>query len=291
MKRIFIGLLFITMTLSLFSCKHEANKEYRVYELGGYDYISGALHSSEMSFEEKVFNDNQIDKNKNISIENKNYDLKYSESTTDTKIGLTLDYYQTSNGDAEFAFNRETGKIESYFYRDNNYLDNITGEKKTKESCLEIAKDFLRKNIDNIDEYVLSKEEFMDVPRFDGVYKFTFVRIVNNIKINDSAQINVSSYGDIVTYKIGYLGKTGNVQVPDDEELAKIQELVDDKMTRIYSNVQDKYDISYETEDIYFITLADGTDSLEYKIEVTLANINDSTYTFREITSLLVVLD
>ena len=291
MKRIVIIISLILLVFCFASCNQK--EKYSVYEVGGFDNVSEADHSNEIVLKSQKYIKSNAVKQKTVEVNGKEWDVKYSESIKGYLYNNDRDRYENESGDKSIIveINNKTGRVDRFDFIDQKYLDEKgTAKKLTEEACLDIAKTYLNKYVKS-SEYKMVESNYLEGSFCGELYSFKFVRVINGFNTSDSAHINVSSYGDVVSHYFTSLGEMKGAKAPTDDEMKIIEENVSKKLDSIYKNVLNKYDVSYETEDKVLIKTSDGRYALKYNIAVTLQPKNDEAVSFVEQTVLLIYLD
>ena len=117
------------------------------------------------------------------------------------------------------------------------------------------------------------------------------MRLIDGVETGDTAVISITVFGDVIGHTFGLLGAMKGATLPSESDIKLIEENVDKKLQNIYSNVTDKYSVSYEIPDPLFIRMADGRYAFEYFVEVDLTPKDDTEHTISEVTKLLVYVD
>lgn len=293
MKRIFVFLLIVILMISVFGCNEEQNKKtYQVYEIGGSGFVSGAKHVSEIVLNDETYIDKDVLEDKIIKFNDREFNATYVHSVRNAMNGLVRDYYETVDPKIEFGFERETGdEIYFHYYVTNNYLDTVEGEKLDRDACYNIALNYLKLRQPDSSSYKLQYENFMD-RAFGGVHFFEFTHSASSINaIISTVRINVTVYGDVVVYMITPHSDTNRSKILTTEAINSIEKSIDDKINKIYENINDKYRISYEIKTTYLHTMANDKSCMDYHIIVTLEDIIDTKNIIVEPTRLLVYLE
>jgi hypothetical protein len=206
-----------------------------------------------------------------------------------------VDYYENKqNGKTTtIGINSHSGRNDKYSYYDKNYLDEInkkSATELTRDECFDIARKYFDK-FEDASQYTLVNERYDDIPEWKGAYLFEFRRVIDGIQTCDCAFVRVTVFGDVIGHTFISLGEMEGATLPSESDIKLIEENVDKKLQNIYSNVTDKYSVSYEIPDPLFIRMADGRYAFEYFVEVDLTPKDDTEHTISEVTKLLVYVD
>ena len=291
MKRVVMIIGLILVVFCFASCNQK--EKYTVFEVGGFDSDSEADHNNEIDLKSQKYIKSNAVKQKTVEVNGKEWDVKYSESIKGYLYNNDRDRYKNESGDKMIIveINNKTGRVDRFDFLDQKYLDQKgTAKKLTEEACLDIAKTYLNKYVKS-SEYKMVESNYLEGSFCGELYSFKFVRVINGFNTSDSARIDVSSYGDVVSHYFTSLGEMKGAKAPTDDEMKIIEENVSKKLDSIYKNVLNKYDVSYDTEDKVLIRMADGRYALEFYVAVTLQSKNDEARPFVEPTKLIVYLD
>lgn len=300
MKKIIAFLLMISLSASFISCSTKEDIEtdnserFKVLEVGDYDYVSGAEHSCEISYNTEFYKKTDIEQNKKIGFNGIDYQMEYIETRETYLYNGNADFYINKEGNTiiQIGTNCSTGNVEWYSWYDLDHYKSSDKEKLTKSKCREIATEYVKQFLD-ISEYELTSES--DLPsKEDGYvsYLFIFTRIIEGIETCDSAFIRITEYGDISLLNFVSLGSMKDAKLPSESDMKTIEENVEKKLQDIYDNVSDKYSISYEIPKPTFIRMHDGRYAFEYSVGVELTlKEGDDARPFSELTQLIVYVD
>ena len=266
--------------------------KFEVFEFGDFDNLSGANHSKEIDLSKKSYKKEMSLNQNTIKFNNKDINATYDETEEGYLYGYNRDFYKSKNGKETtvLGVSNIDGKVDYYSWVSSNYVDSIDEDKLTRDKCFEIAKEYLNKFIDS-SEYELVGEKTWEIPEFEELYSFEFRRVIDDIKTSDYASIRVTCFGDVVGHSFISLGEMKDATIPSESDLKLIEENVDKKIQDIYSNVTEKYSVSYEIPDPLFIRMAAGRYAFEYFVEVDLTPKDDTEHTISEVTKLLVYVD
>lgn len=300
-KHVSLALFLVLIIVSHVACSSKtqpsapqsASPQYTVLEVGGYDYISNAVHSAEFSIltEETV----EFDSPQEIKV--KYNDTEYSAIYDCTSKGYLFNsevehYVQKEDGNQiQFGINKGTGNIDRYVWLSKDYLNATNLVEKSKEDCLAAAKEYLASYVDDIDSYELIGEQYWEIPEYGAIYDLDYARIINGVKTSDYASINITIYGTVVSHHFVSLGEMKAAHLPNQEKMIAIQTDVDEKLTNIYASLKGEYSVSYELNKMVFSKLADGRYALEYYYEVELCQLGEGFRPMSEMTHLIVVLE
>lgn len=321
MRKLVISILLVSVGLSLGSCSSftenshqvpsntesnvqipnsELSLTYEVLEVGDFDYISSAQHSSEISWEHEKIDDESLH-GMTMPYEvyvygNKyEYQLSYSGTKTAYWFNSTCDIFQYSSSDNAniqvcVEINRNTGRVDWYSWYDRNYLSTFKGEIKNEDECLKIASEHLGDFVDDPEAYTLDESKYLKIPEFEAVYSFEFVRMNGNLRTFDQATIDVTVYGDVIIHSFFCLGEMKDIQIPVTVDMDAVQGAINSKIDTIYANIIDRYEVESQTSRVSLIKLADGRLAYDYYVEVSLSPFDESAMSINELTHIIVCI-
>ncbi len=231
----------------------ESGEKKNSYEVFVYDYSdSGTSANPNIEY---VFADyehyNNISAKNNIScsINGKTFTGKYQSSQYREYNYFPAYRYEDENG-ITFEVD-ETGLPISFFWGNNT----LQGTKKTKDECIEIARNFLADIVD-VDGYDISVNENTD----RGLYTVKFTKTVFGQKTTDSAEVVVRNDGALYSYSSLMLGRVKEDLFSDYTiNINKLKEEINGKLYSVYQEVQNKYSrIDYSEPEIILTALKNG---------------------------------
>ncbi len=267
---------------------------YEVLEVfGDYDLASVINHHNDIKLDvERYTNEFKLNKSESVNIQNNTFVGKYTESRKGYMFE-NVDYYVNNNNDEDVSFgiDSNTGVVKYYSYLNHNYIANkASAFVLTEEQCLDIAVGYLGKYVD-ADAYTMIKSKYLDIPEYKAIYVFEFVRFIDGVKTSDSAVIDVTVFGDVVTHVFGTINEMDDAPTVSSEEYEIIEKSVDEKIDSIYGAESEKYGYSYTVKDKRIIKLYDGRYALEYSYDVTVQYKNSENRGFVELAQFVVYLD
>lgn len=290
MKKRVISLIFIFLMIIMTSCT--SHHKFDVVEVGGYnDNISGAVHSNDIDLENKEYQ-KLLKPDKTVTINGIDVQGKYTTSQKGYLFNSDVDYYESSEGgvNIQFGINNKTGRIDSYSYVSSEYAENKgDATRLTNDQCLNVATDYLNQYTDS-DKYSLVSTNFLEIPEYEAVYDFEFVRIIDGMETSDKAYIGVSVFGDVISHIFNNFGEMKDASCPSSEDLKIIESNIDTKVKEIYDTVADNYSYSYDISEKVLVKLSDGKYAMEYYITVVLSHTNQSAADIKESVKLLVYI-
>lgn len=290
MKKRVISLIFIFLMIIMTSCT--SHNKFDVVEVDGYnDNISGAVHSNDIDLENKEYQ-KLLKPDKTVTINGIDVQGKYTTSQKGYLFNSDVDYYESSEGgvNIQFGINNKTGRIDSYSYVSSEYAENKgDATRLTNDQCLNVATDYLNQYTDS-DKYSLVSTNFLEIPEYEAVYDFEFVRIIDGMETSDKAYIGVSVFGDVISHIFNNLGEMKDASCPSSEDLKIIESNIDTKVKEIYDTVADNYSYSYDISEKVLVKLSDGKYAMEYYITVVLSHTNQSAADIKESVKLLVYI-
>lgn len=289
MKKIFLAFISLMMVISLVSCS--TTEKYSILEVGEYDNISGADHKSDISLDIREHSKIFISSKKAVTVNGVEWNVKYDTSKKGYLYRNNLDYYEMDEDGVyvRIGINEDTGRVDSYSWVDEKYIESKTDAELTKEECLSIARTYLSNFIDP-DGYETVEIRYMEIPEYKAIYDFEFVRMIDGIETSDKAYVSVSVFGNVISHLFTSLGELADANLPTEEDMQIIQNNVNAKLDAIYKNISNEYHISYEITDKVLIKLSNGKYALEYYITANLETENIPTKLV-ETTKLLIYLD
>lgn len=268
---------------------------YTILEVGGGDsVVTGAQHNQDISLKREYTAESKESKEKTITHHGVEYQVTYEETIKDYYFNDEVRRYVKRNGrnSVEFEVNTKTGRVDGYWWYEEDYLNNPNLEKKSRNECLTVARDYLASYIDDPEAYELVEESFEGIPEYEAQYDFCFARMINGVRTADFARIRVTIHGIVWSHVFDCFGEMKGAQLPDKEEMTTIQEDVEKKLDTIYESVKEKYDVSYELTKMRFVRLADGRYALDFNYDVELLSLaSENVFPIKEPTRLLVVLE
>lgn len=291
-NKIVAMLVAVCIMFLLVAC--DSKEEYTVLEIGGYDYVSEANHKEEFRVKLNEEIEGSLAKEKTIEYSGIEYDVNYEYTRTNYLYNSDMECYAERDGlnYTRFGVNKTTGKIDMYGWLDISYLETPGLIEKSRDECLSIAKDQLASLIEDPEQYELEVEALREIPEYDALYVFEFVRKINGVKTADSIRIDVTIYGILAYYRTDCFGVMRGAKLPDQEQMTAIQADIDKKLDAIYEPIKDDYSVTFELDDMVFERLADGRYALEYYYEAELISLKDENpIPRRETTRLIVILE
>lgn len=268
---------------------------YTILEADGYDgFVTSAKHTTEINLSRKRTVDVKGNKEKEINYRGSNYQVTYEETVQDAYYNQKVELYAKRDGlnCVEFGVNTKTGRLDSYSWYDETYLNNPNLEKKSREECLGVAREYLALYIDDPEQYELTGEKYVETPEYEADYEFCFVRMIDGVRTADLARIRVTVHGIVTYHGFVCLGEMKGAQLPDEEKMIAIQEDIKKKLDGIYEMVKEKYDVSYELDKMEFVRLQDGRYALDFHYTVNVCSlINEEVLPMQDYTRLIAILE
>ena len=288
-------LLIVSALLAviLTSCGTKA-KSYVILEVAGYDHVLEADHANEFDWKPKEYTNVDAPPAKIIEINGEIIEGSYDCSRNSYRYDMEADYYEGTNGSktVTFGISQATGRIIRYSWCDTEYVENHQAEpKKNRDECYQSALKYLQQYVSDADAYSLEKEQYWNIPEYNGAYEFNFVRKIGDKSTTDYAIIDVTIYGHVYGHLFGQLGEMKNVDVLTQDKQTEIQTQVFSKLDQIYTNLKNEYQTKYEVSDLVITKLSDGKLALEYHVDVSLQSYSDATSKLNETTHFIVYLD
>lgn len=201
-------------------------------------------------------------KNKVINYLGVDFEATYNNSVKAPYYNSNYDQYIYKTTDTEYLFciNSSTNEVVQYSFFPYNYTTPAGKNQLTKEQCYQIAIDKLN-SIDNNGMYTLVDEKTRDI--YGGLYVFTFVRNISNLKSADEVYISINSYGEM--FSIQWLMQNSLLGVTDINYNAdEVNSAINLKVKELY----DKNEVQYEIDEQIVVRLKDGTVGLECTLTV-----------------------
>ena len=291
-NKIVATLVAVCIMFLMVAC--DSKGEYTILEIGGYDYISEANHKDEFRVKWNEEIEGSLAKEKTIEYNGIEYDVNYEYTRTSYLYNSDLEYYAERDGLNYYGFgvNKATGRVDKYDWLDISYLETPDIVEKSRDECFSIAKKQLASLIEDPEQYELECENWLEIPEYDAMYLFEFVRKIDGVKTADVINIDVTIYGIVAYYGAECFGEMRGAKLPDQEKMAAIQADVDKKLDAIYEPIKDDYSVTFELDDMVFERLADGRYALEYYYTAELISLKDEKPIPRhEMTRLIVILE
>lgn len=266
--------------------------KYIALEIGPNDYVSGAAHNADIKLISQEYISNNIGEAKKISINNHEFSVEYYESNKGYLYNDDKECYQkiTDNEYIEIDINKNTNRIDFYNWISKDYMDDKESKEKLgKSDCQQIAIEYLDQYID-VDEYELLSVDYKEFIEIDGVYRFSFARVIDGIMTFDQATISVTVYGDVIGHSFFCLGELKDAPIPTSSELIEIDKVVDEKIQSIYSNISKKFNIEYEIDYRYIVKHSDGRYAMEYSLDVDIIPLAKDEESISERVNIMVYL-
>ena len=293
MKKIFT-LLFLVIVLSFYGCSsnqqnYEKNKVYEIYSQDG---SSLAQHKSEIVFESNSSEKNKLIKTKTIEVNGVKYEVSYKNTQDFYWYNGEIDHYEGTNENGypvQVGINTKNDLVVRYSCFEKQEVIASPTLEKSRDECLEIAKEYLSKYVSDVENYKLKSENCNERKNYVSNYTFSFYRYIGELKAYDLAIILITSHGDVFMHRFDCLGELKNAKVPDQATLDELDIKVTEKLDEIYSSVKDTYAVEYGERDVSLIRLSDGSYALEYYVDVEILENGDLGYS--ESTHLIIYLD
>ncbi len=231
----------------------------------------------------------------------KTYDVKGIVVTGTYAYSSDSSYYQndridyagtTETGDqVEFGFCTDTGKLTKFRYPLYKETD-LTRPIHTEAECETIAKEFLQGLVDPSATYEIEETVYRDNESYGGgSYEFVFMRMIDNIKTDETIHVRVTVRGRVVYYLANMLDSM-NLQSKLTYDEEGVTKAIQEKMADIYRPMADTHSYSYIIVDARFTRLEDGHIHLRYEIEADIyrTDIKDD-LGFVDYTELLIRID
>ena len=220
-------------------------------------------HRQEISLTSREYKDSSVAQMVTITISDQTYELQYQNSESGPHYNDTIHKYEA--GSIEQWFNAETGKC-VYFMMPATKPENEE-DACTKEEQLKIAKEFLNSQVDDPENYQITKEEWTT----SGVLFVYFNRKVSDIITSDNVRVSIDRTGTIRAYRMDHVGEMRDVQQIPDELLQKVYNELDNEAKRIYGCLEDQgYTWTNENSIEGLSRLDDGSLALKCYVSATI---------------------
>ena len=274
----------------------DPDKEYVVYNIGGYYCISGANQVCELSkaeqdlyFDRDDVYEEEIAKNLTVTLDGEEYVCQYYKTY---RKGISDDwhaFYEYRCDGIDFYIDPQSGAIIG-FLRPGLKAD---GDRLSMAECRANAYAYASKKIEDFDNYLLVHEY---TNSSTGIHGFKFARYANGIPTCDQVKITTLYDGTIVSFRTYHYDLMKDYEGISDEEKAKINQAVKDKVTAIYAEVAHQFTFKTDSVEKTIIVLPDGKTVMEYEITLQLKlnpgyEIGLPVDQFEEVTHLWAMLD
>ena len=259
-KKIIIGILLIAVLsiLSFFTLRVYANSQEKVEGI----YLDNNLIENEKIIKKDLAN-------KTIELDSKAINLKYEYTLKNSTKEIDM-FVDTENTEYMVIEDNIIGFIKDIDSENKNVnATKVTTATKTQGQILDIAINYLSKNIENFNEYTLLSISYIDSY---NEYSITYMNKCNGYNTFDTAQINITPSGEIVSYCANNQGimkeyEDSNFIVDQMENMEFIEDTLNSEFTDINK---------YEIED-KILTKINNKLAIQYYISIELENsYNDS---------------
>lgn len=221
-------------------------------------FLDDNLQDSQKIIKEKAIN-------KNIQLDDENINLTYAYSITNSE--KELDMYLDNNDNTEYIFdgNDVVGFIKDVNLSSINVVNSASTESvKTQGQILNIGIEYLSKAIENFEEYELVSINYISSY---NEYAITYMNKCSGYNTSDTAQINITPVGEIVSFCANNQGmmkeyEDSNILIDQMQNNAFIEETLNTEFENI-----DKYEIEDK-----ILTKVDGKLAMQYYIALEYEN-------------------
>jgi hypothetical protein len=169
-----------------------------------YDFADGIVGSGkDIDLSTKIVRKHFVPDRK-LTINGNTYAGVYDESEESKFYNYDRDeytYYDNNNGiKINYTINAATGDVESYgFYNYRDVSSDYEGRKiYSQEECLEIATEYMKQYIHNIEKYTLTSGKAENgLSGYGTQYTFKFKEYIGDLPIGNSINVSVTRYGDV----------------------------------------------------------------------------------------------
>ena len=191
---------------------------------------------------------------------------------------------------AKFQINPANNELVGFQTRDAEYRQkNANTKELSQEECTDIAWNYLKGHISDIENYRIISVDFNISDAHKGYYWFRFYRYIGETETLDCAFVHVTVYGDVVSFSKHNLGGFEGTNILSKHSEESIDSAINAKLSEIYGALENNpdYTIQYAKSRM-LVRLADGKYALEYTIT---AYITGGGKEWSDDTSLIIYLD
>ena len=189
-------------------------------------------HKQEISLTTNEYQDASVDSVTEITIFGQTHKLEYQCSESGPYYNDAIHKYE---GDSiKQWFDAETGKC-VFFMMPATKAENEE-DICTQEEQLKIAREFLNDQVDDPENYQITREEWTT----SGVLFIYFNRMVSDIITSDNVRVSVDQTGTIRAFRIDHIGEMRDVQPIPEELLQQVQSELDNKAKNIYGCLENQ---------------------------------------------------
>ena len=233
------------------------------------------------------------DSTKEVTVGNEKITGKYFKTSVSPYYNRTADIYKSTSGSvqAQFSVDPATNKLVGYSVYDTEYAAKVEGKNElTKEECIEIAENYLKQHVSDIENYRITCE-YSPLEIYKGRYAVYFTRYINDIPTIDSAYIYVSVYGDIMRFDFGNLGDMKDTAALNPHNIADIDKNVEEKRNEVYGGLinSEEYEVSF-SQSKKLVRLENGKYALQYTVNANISYTNKDMH-FADTSSFIVYLE
>lgn len=243
-----------------------AEVSFNVLYAGGADDSSLLAPEVEIETEINAIGTNFTDKEKigttkTIVVDGVEYTGTYTGSTRRSYYRDDTDNYFVQVGEKKvnFSINTETGACRDLTIS----AKRTSGKEITRDEAYAKAIAHLKTYVPDIENYELVNEN-----SGGNVYDFIWQRTVNGIKTTDAASVTMTKTGEIFAHVLQSVGAFENADMSFVNK-QKMEKALSDKINSMYT----KYNgITYNSENIMLIRLANGKYAFEYRVNIEMRN-------------------
>ncbi len=182
-----------------------------------------------------------------ITVNGKEYTGKYYDSEVCLYTDYKCDNYRSE--ECNFDINRNTGKIVQF----RSKIDGDEISKRNKESCLQVAINFVKNNDLGID---LDKYELVFENEGGGYYQvceFRWRGKIDGVYACSNFTIWVDKQSDSIRFESEYLDMMDDLTLPDTYDKEAIDKMIDERLNGIYSEIKDTYTINWRVKESQYL--------------------------------------
>ena len=219
LKSLVLIMIFSCSLLLLFGCseKKDAESQYEPFIIDVVNDVTNIKPELTM-WNQEYFEREDVDKEKEVSFDDRTYKGKYTKSIIRKGESYTTDIYTDDKG-VKIGFKENTDKLVLLNLMNNEFFDKEPFKddiKNAEQSALSLAKNIASKYV-NVNEYEILQEEPVtreknkdEMKYYITYYTFTFVKKVNDVYSSDYLSVKITSKGNLASLYIGDLNVFDN---------------------------------------------------------------------------------
>lgn len=272
---------------------------YEVLQIGVSDSSVGGNHDVEITLSSRLETLQYMTAySKPVEYNGQTVLADYAMTKMSSLYNDTVDSYLYDNGKGmtiTVGYVRGTDVMARYLWHETNYENDHKGEKElSKDECAAIIKEYFSEYVSDIENYKIVEDRYQSMAGYNKVCIQTFRRYVDGIPTSDSATIWATVYGDVVYHNFQSLGEIDDGTIIKAQNFEAMEDSVNQKLSEIYCDVEDKYSYTHEKGGFFLLRLKDGQYVLRQDVALTFtsaeADKNTGLQPRREVVSFLVYL-